>query len=298
MGLLKWLFGKKTKDTSGSSPGGLKQKTRQAIYSDFKAKQRAMVREKLQQDLMKVAVAPGQNEHEVAIRVLLEADESGKWAEIEKEYEPTVIGLIAAERGVTTEEVQAIIDEGGRSGADRAADPIDELIAALGSGDEAPRVEAAVRLHEHATSRSVLALTEALTDESRDVRAAAAESLRVLAVLGEATIRPEPLLEALRTNPRLQSLKACLRELGLGAEAERVIDDSLGAVPKYHVACMPFGCPHCGIEITRAPSWPAHGNSVPFYAQTDLHQSGAHSVEMTCRACGGTVYIVWDDDPR
>ena len=54
----------------------------------------------------------------------------------------------------------------------------------------------------------------------------------------------------------------------------------------------PFGCPHCGFQVTRVPSWPVRGDYVAFHAQTDLDRSGAYHVEFVCPACNRTGYVV------
>jgi len=69
-------------------------------------------------------------------------------------------------------------------------------------------------------------------------------------------------------------------------------------LPKYSKPCMPFGCPECGMQITRVPSWPARGNSVPFYAQNQLDRRGVYHIELACPACNKQVFVVWDMDPR
>lgn len=175
---------------------------------------------------------------------------------------------------------------------------VDDLIATLKTGDEKARANAAVRLYEHPCDASVKALSQALKDSSAEVVANAAESLRVMAVIGECRIDPKPLLEALKTQPNLASLKACLRELGLQHEVDKITEQQFPAAAKYTALCMPFACPHCGFQIAKVPSWPTRGNSVPFYAQTGLQRSGAYNIEFACAACNKTVYVVWDDDPR
>lgn len=175
---------------------------------------------------------------------------------------------------------------------------VKKLVEALQSGDQSARAKAAIKLYEHSCDEAVGALSEALTDESEEVRGNAAESLRVIAVRGECRIPVEPLLTALKKEPDWWPLKECLRELGYDSQVEEILSQAHTAGPKYDVPCMGFGCPHCGVEITRAPSWPANGYIVPFYAQTDLYQSGAYHIELICRGCGKTVYVVWDNDPQ
>ena len=172
------------------------------------------------------------------------------------------------------------------------------LIKVLRSGDQAARSKAAVDLHRHPCPAAVEALTQALTDDSERVRENGAESLRVMAVRGECRIPPKPLLEALKKEPDRWALKECLRKLGFDNEVEGILSQAHTAGPEYDVRCMRFGCPHCGVEITRVPSWPAHGNMVAFYAQEDLYRAGAYHIELICRGCGRTVYVVWDNDPR
>ncbi len=174
---------------------------------------------------------------------------------------------------------------------------INELIEAVRSSDQAVRAKAAVDLHRHPCDAAVEALTQALTDDSEEVRQNAAESLRVMVVRGECRIPSKPLLESLKREPDRWALKECLRELGLDSQVEEILSQAHTAGPKYEVRCMGFGCPHCGVEITRAPSWPAHGDMVPFYAQAHLYQTGAYHIELICRGCGKTVYVVWDRDP-
>ncbi|MFZ0034514.1 MAG: HEAT repeat domain-containing protein [Sedimentisphaerales bacterium] len=175
------------------------------------------------------------------------------------------------------------------------------LIAELQSGDEKARAEAAVRLsrlHEQPSAQVVQALSKALSDESQDVRNNAAESLRVMIVRGYRKIDPTPLIEALKREPKRVALRSCLRELGLEHKIEEIMQQQFPDAPKYTVPCMPFGCPKCGMQITRVPSWPMRGNSVPFYAQVDLNQSGAYHIEFVCPACKKQVFVVWDSDPR
>lgn len=172
-----------------------------------------------------------------------------------------------------------------------------DLIKTLNTGDESARASAAVRLYEHPCDASVKALGEALKDSSPEVVDNAAESLRVMAVNGKCRIDPKPLLEALKTQPTLSSLKACLRELGFQHEVDKITEQQFPAAAKYTASCMPFGCSHCGFKITKVPSWPRLGNSVPFYAQRDLQRPGAHHIEFGCPACGKTVYVVWDENP-
>lgn len=175
------------------------------------------------------------------------------------------------------------------------------FIAALQSGDDKARADAAIglcRLDEQPSDQTVLALSKALTDESQDVRNNAAESLRVMIVRGYRKIDPAPLIEALKREPRRVALRSCLRELGLEHKIEEVMQQPFPDAPKYTVPCMPFGCPKCGMQITRVPSWPTRGNSVPFYAQGDLSQSGAYHIEFVCPACKKQVFVVWDSDPR
>lgn len=175
---------------------------------------------------------------------------------------------------------------------------VDDLIATLKTGDEQARANAAVQLYKHPCDASVKALSEALKDSSTEVVDNAAESLRVMAVRGAYKIDPKPLLEALKAQPRLGSLKTCLRELGLQHEVDEITERQFPVAAKYTVSCMPFGCPHCGFQIAKAPSWPTHGNSVPFYAQRDLHRSGTYHIEFGCPSCSKTIYVIWDDDPR
>ncbi len=81
-------------------------------------------------------------------------------------------------------------------------------------------------------------------------------------------------------------------------QVEKILDQKYTAGPKYTVRCLAFGCPHCGVEITKVPSWPLHGNTVTFYAQEDLYRTGEYYIEMICRGCGKTFYVVWDEDPN
>jgi hypothetical protein len=169
-----------------------------------------------------------------------------------------------------------------------------ELIQALQSGDKEARVAAALDLHEYPSDSTVEALSQALGDDSSEVRSMAAESLRVIAVRGECTIPGEPLLEVLRRDPELYELKSCLRYLGYEDEVERIVSRG---VSEYSVRCMPFRCPHCMEEITRVPSWPTRGDKVAFYAQTDLDRPGAFHVKLKCGSCREALYVVWDEDP-
>ncbi len=178
------------------------------------------------------------------------------------------------------------------------ANGMTHLIAELHSGDEKARADAAVRLHEHPSDQAVEALGKALSDESQDVRDNAAESLRVMIVRGYRKIAPAPLIDALKREPRRVALRSCLRELGFEHKIEEVMQQQFRDAPKYTARCMPFGCPKCGMQITRVPSWPESGNSVPFYAQGDLGQSGAYHIEFVCPACKKQVFVVWDSDPR
>lgn len=174
---------------------------------------------------------------------------------------------------------------------------IQELIETLRSDDEAARSRAAVDLHQHPSDLTVEVLIRALSDDSKTVRDNAAESLRVIAARGQCAIPVEHLLEAVRKDPGWWSLKECLRRLGFEDQVDKILNQTYTAGPKYNVRCMPFGCPHCGVEITRVPSWPPHGNMVAFYAQEDLYRAGAYHIELICHGCGKTVYIVWDEDP-
>jgi len=180
-------------------------------------------------------------------------------------------------------------------GVDKA---VHELVEMIRSDNEAVRAKAAVDLYRHPCDTAINALIDALSDDSKQVRENAAESLRVIAERGQYMIPAEPLLEAVRKEPGWWSLKECLRRLGFENQVEEILSKSYTAGPKYKVRCMAFRCPHCGVEITRVPSWPAHGKEVAFYAQEDLYRAGAYHIELICRGCGKTVYVVWDDDPQ
>lgn len=174
-----------------------------------------------------------------------------------------------------------------------------DLIKALGDQNEEVRFDAAVKLCEHPGELTVKALIEALKDNNSEVRGCAAESLQFMAERGYCMIPPKPLLEAVKNKPDWWELKMCLRKLGFDSQVEEILSQAYTAAPEYDVRCIGFGCPHCGVEITRAPpSWPTHGNMVPFYAQTDLYKTGTYHIDLICRGCGKTVYVVWDDDPR
>ena len=175
---------------------------------------------------------------------------------------------------------------------------VEGLISVLQSGDEQARASAAVKLHKHLSDAVVRALTCALSDASWEVRNNAAESLRVMVVQGLRKLDPAPLVEALKREPKWVSLRSCLRELGMEGKLEEVTRVSFPNAPKYSKPCMPFGCPECGMQITRVPSWPARGNSVPFYAQNQLDRRGVYHIELACPACNKQVFVVWDMDPR
>lgn len=175
---------------------------------------------------------------------------------------------------------------------------VDALISTLQTGDEQGRCRAAGKLSEHPSDAPVRALSRALSDPSEQVRGYAAESLRLMAVRGFRKIDPAPLLQALKRQPQWVSVRSCLRELGLEHRIEEVMRATFPNAPKYSTPCMPFGCPKCGMQITRVPSWPANGNFVPFYAQSALNQKGAYHIELICPACNKPVFVVWDDDPK
>ncbi len=175
---------------------------------------------------------------------------------------------------------------------------VEDLIATLRTGDEKARGDAASQLDKYPCAVSVKALSEALNDSSTEVRAIAAISLRVIAARGECRIDPQPLLDALKSQPNAVRLKECLRVLGLQHEVDRITEKQFPTSAQYTASCMPFKCPHCSFEIAKVPSWPTRGNSVAFYAQTKLDQAGAYHIDFACAACTKTVYVVWDNNPR
>ena len=62
----------------------LSEAKRRSIYAQFKAKQSETVRAELVKGVMKLHVAPGQNQHEVILRSLFEAEQSGTVSQLKK----------------------------------------------------------------------------------------------------------------------------------------------------------------------------------------------------------------------
>ncbi len=100
----------------------------------------------------------------------------------------------------------------------------DELIQTLRSDNVTARINAAVNLCNYPCKDSVQALVEALRDPSGDVRNKAVESLHIMAVKKECRIDPRPLIKILKDEPMNVNLKACLSELGLQREVDKIME--------------------------------------------------------------------------
>ena len=54
-----------------------------------------------------------------------------------------------------------------------------------------------------------------------------------------------------------------------------------------------LSCQHCG-KTHGSKQWPASGDSVPFYYQTE---PGKYTLAVLCPHCKKEWYVVWDDNP-